>query len=467
MVIVLADDKIKSSQIDLTEGGVASGLMRFMWPIILGNLFTQVYNMVDSIIVGRFLGGAALAAVGSSFSITMMIYSFCISVGAGATVVISQCYGAHDKENMDKTANTALVLALLVGIAITIGFGLSARGLLALLNTPSNIYEDAYTYYIIVVIGTVGHLYYQMGSAILRGLGDSAWPLRLLIFCSVFNIFADLLFVVGFNMGVAGAAWATILAQLISGIAVIFRLCGKKYGITVNLRTLRIHGAIAKSILKIGIPAGMQQLVFAAGSSVVQSFTNSFGSDVVAAQSTVIKIDGFIMLPMQAIGTAIQTFVGQNIGANKTERLKEGARLAILFCAVISIGLGIVIMAIAPLGVSLFTSEKEIIRIGTIGLRTLGCFYIFMAANQVLTGIVRGAGASIVPMICAFINIAVRIIVGYLLAIRGIFVYNNEPFRGLWYAMIISNFISIAVMWVYYRGGTWKNARIEQVKNKI
>ena len=242
--------------------------------------------------------------------------------------MVSQYFGARQKDNVDKTVNSALLLAGCVAVVITVLWLLLAKPLLTLMNTPANIFDDALAYFYIIIIGTVGHLYYQMTSSILRGMGDSVWPLGLLIFCSIFNIILDLLFVVVFNMGVCGAAWATILAQLISAIAVVWRLCGKRYNITVNFKTLKIQKALAKSILLIGIPAGLQQLVTSAGSSVVQVFTNSFGSDVVAANSTIIKVDGFIILPLMAIGTAITTYVGQNIGAGKHDRLKKGIRLS-------------------------------------------------------------------------------------------------------------------------------------------
>ncbi len=311
-----AAKKVKG-QIDLTQGSVTKGFLAFMIPIIIGNIFTQLYNMVDSVIVGQFVGGEALAAVGASFSLNNMINAFLVSVGAGATVVVSQYYGARQQEDVNKTVNTALILAGIVGVAITVIWLLIAKPLLLVMDTPENIIEDALIYFYIVILGTVGHIYYQMTSAILRGMGDAIWPLGLLIFCSLMNVVLDLLFVAGFGMGVAGAAWATILSQLISAIAVVGRLCGRRYNITVNLKTLRIHPFMAKSILLIGIPAGMQQLVTAGGSAVVQVFTNSFGSNVVAANSTIIKVDGFIVLPLMAISTAIQTYVGQNVGAKK------------------------------------------------------------------------------------------------------------------------------------------------------
>ncbi|MBO5998080.1 MAG: MATE family efflux transporter [Lachnospiraceae bacterium] len=460
------EKRSNSAQIDLTQGDVRKGFFKFMWPIILGNIFTQIYNMVDSIVVGQFVGGEALAAVGACFTLTLMIYAFCIAVGSGATVVISQKFGAHDKEGVNLTANTALVLALIVGAILTVVFLILAKPLLLLLHTPANIFDDALTYFIIIIIATIGHLYYQMGSSILRGLGDSVWPLGLLIFCSVFNIFGDIVLVAGFKMGVAGAAWATLIAQLISGIAVVIRLCGKKYGITVNSKTLRIDGKTAATMLRIGIPAGLQQFVMSAGSSVIQRFTNSFGSDVVAAQSAVIKIDGFIMLPMMAISTASQTFVGQNIGAGKMDRVKEGSRFSISLTIIISLVLGIFLMIVAPYAVRLFTSEEAIVYIGTVGLRTLGFFYAFMGLSQTLTGIVRGAGASTMPMLASLVNICLRILLAYLFAIKGVININNELYRGLWIAMIICNGINMVIMLIYYFKGNWRSASKKIVQNQ-
>ncbi|MCI8893184.1 MAG: MATE family efflux transporter [Lachnospiraceae bacterium] len=446
---------------DLTQGNITKGFLAFMVPIILGNVFTQLYNMVDSVIVGQFVGGDALAAVGASFSLTMMINAFLISVGAGATVVVSQYYGARQKENVDKTVNSALLLAGLVAVGITILGMLAARPVLTLMHTPENIFQDALDYFYIIILGTVGHLYYQMTSSVLRGMGDSVWPLGLLIFCSLFNIGADLLFVVVFQMGVCGAAWATILSQLISAVVVVLRLCGRKYQITVNRSTLRIHGELAKSILMIGIPAGLQQLVMSAGGSVVQVFTNSFGSNVVAANSTIIKVDGFIILPLMAIGTAISTFVGQNIGAGKPERLKKGVGLSLWMSVGISVILGLLLAGIAPYAIMLFTDEEAIIGIGVIGLRTLGFFYVFQALNNCITGIVRGAGASGVPMLCAFLNMGVRILLSFLLA------YRAGNYRGLYEAMIIGNGCNAAALLLYYKFGNWRNASVVAAEGRM
>lgn len=446
--------KKSKGPMDLTQGNITKGFLAFMVPIIIGNIFTQLYNMVDSVIVGQFVGGEALAAVGASFSLNMMINAFLVSVGAGATVVVSQYYGARQKDNVDKTVNSALLLAGIVAVVITVIWLILARPLLTVMNTPENIFDDALAYFYIIIIGTIGHLYYQMTSSILRGMGDSVWPLGLLIFCSIFNIILDLLFVVVFHMGVTGAAWATILAQLISAIAVVCRLCGKRYNITVNLRSLRIKKSLAKAILVIGVPAGLQQLVTSAGSSVVQIFTNSFGSDVVAANSTIIKVDGFIVLPLMAIGTAITTYVGQNIGAGKHDRLKKGVRLSLWLSVAISVVLGLVLVAIAPYAVRLFTSETAIVEIGTVGLRTLGFFYVFMGVSNCITGIVRGAGASSFPMISAFINIGLRILFSYVLA------YRAGNFQGLYFAMIIGNGANMLALVLYYRFGNWKSASV-------
>lgn len=449
--------KQNRGQTDLTQGSVTKGFLVFMIPIILGNIFTQLYNMVDSIIVGQYVGGSALAAVGASFSLTMMINAFLVSVGAGATVVVAQYYGAGNRENVDKTVNTAMIIAGIVAILITIIGLVTAAPVLHLIKTPDEIFDDALTYYVIIVLGTIGHLYYQMSSAILRGIGDSVWPLGLLIFCSILNIGLDLLFVAVFGMGVAGAAWATILAQLISAVAVVIRLCGKNYNITVKPSTLRIHPDLAKSILMIGVPAGLQQFVTSAGSTVVQTFTNGFGTNIIAANNTIIKIDGFIILPMMAIGTAATTFVGQNIGAGKHDRLKKGNRLSIILACAIAFILGIVLMIIAPWAVRLFTSEHDIIYIGMIGLRTLGLFYIFTGLIQSMTGIIRGAGDSTIPMFSAFLNIGVRIVMAYVLA------FKTGDYKGLYYAMIAGNMINAGLLCIYYFSGRWRRSSL--IKN--
>lgn len=443
-----------SGQVDLTEGNVTKKFLIFMVPIIIGNLFTQLYNAVDSIIVGQFVGSKALAAVGITFPLTMIVNSFLISVGLGATVVVSQYYGSKNSEGINNTVNTVLVLASLVALGITVIGLILAKPVLKLLQTPAEIFDDAYAYLFIIILGTLGHLYYQMCSAILRGMGDSVFPLIILIFCSILNIVLDLLFVVVFNWGVQGAAWATILSQFISGIILILRLTGNRYNIKVNFHTLRINKEIAKSVLLIGVPAGLQQLVYASGSSVIQGFTNTFGSSVVAANSAVIKVDGFIILPNLAISQAIQSFVGQNIGAGKDERVKAGTRFSLLFSIAFSVILGIILFAFAPNAIKMFTTEEEIVRIGTIGLRTLGFFYAFQAIGFCMTGVLRGAGNSMIPMMMAFLNIGLRIIFAYILAIR------TNDFKGLYYAMIIGNAVNALVLMVYYHFGNWKKASV-------
>lgn len=444
----------KNGSIDLTQGNITKGFLTFMVPVVLGNVFTQLYNMVDSIIVGQFVGGHALGAVGASFSLTMMINAFLIAVGAGATVIISQYFGARQQDGVDRTVNTALIIAAIVSIILTIMALATSRGVLTLMQTPANVFDDALAYYRIIILGTAGHLFYQMCNAILRGMGDSMWPLGLLIFCSFLNVGLDLLFVVTFNMGIAGAAWATILAQLISAIAVVWRLIGKRYNIKVNLKTLKLDPAIAKSMLKIGVPAGMQQLITSAGGAVVQSFTNQFGSVVMAANTSIIRIDGFIILPMMAIGTAITTYVGQNIGAHKPDRLKAGIRLSMLWSVGISVILGVLLVALAPWALKIFTTEAEIIEIGSVGLRILGLFYVFMAVGNCITGVVRGAGKTFIPMLAAIVSIILRIGLAYLLAVQ------PGDYRGLFYAMIIANGCNMIILILYYCFGNWKGASI-------
>jgi len=446
--------KKNTGQIDLTEGSVVKSFLSFMVPIIIGNIFTQLYNTADSIIVGQFVGSNALAALGACFPLNMIINSFLVSVGAGATVVVSQYYGAKNQEGVSRTVNNALILASLVALGITVIGLISAKPVLNLLKTPEEIFDDAYIYLVITIIGTLGHLYYQMGSAILRGMGDSVFPLIMLIFCSLLNIVLDLLFVAVFHWGVAGAAWATILAQLISGITLIMRLTGKRYNVKVNRNTLKIEKDIAKPILFVGVPAGLQMLVYASGSSIVQGFTNTFGSNIIAANSSILKIDGFIILPNMAISTAIQAFVGQNIGAGKIDRLKKGNRVGMLFSIAISVVLGLVFVAFAPGAIGLFTSEAEVVRIGSIGLRTLGFFYVFQGISQCITGIVRGAGQSTVPMLTAFVNIGLRTAFSYILAVR------TNDYKGLYYAMIIGNAANALIMIIYYKLGSWRKASI-------
>lgn len=435
---------------DMTTGSVAKKLILFAIPVLGGSIFTQLYNVVDSIVVGQFVGAAALAAVGISFPISMLVNSIFAGLGTGSSVLVSQYYGAGQKKELNEMVNTTYTLALIIGAILTVVGMLVARPVLELLKTPDNVIDNATIYLRIVMFGSLGHLFYNMGAAILRGLGDSKWPMYFLIICAVLNIILDLLFVIAFHWDVAGVAWATIIAQLISGIGVVIRTVKGGYGVSISLKSLRVDGHKALMLAKIGIPSALSMLISSLGMLVIQRFNNSFGSDFLAGMTIMMKIDGFALIPLQALGMAITTFVGQNLGANKEDRVHKGVRTTMILIIAIGLVMGLIMYTLGYQLGGLFTKEAPAREVCQIGLRIVFIMYIAMGLQQAFNGIMRGAGAVSIPMIISFICLMVRIPVAYFLAIR------RNDYRGIFYSMIISSYCGAILLYLYYKFGGWK-----------
>ncbi len=435
---------------DMTQGSIMKKILLFSLPILGGSIFTQLYNVVDSLVVGNYIGADALAAVGSSFAISMVCNSIFAGLGLGSSVICSQLYGAGEKKELSKTVNTTFFLALIIGGILTIVGMLISRPILELLNTPENIIDSATIYLRIVFLGSIGHLFYNMGAAVLRGLGDSKWPMYFLIICAILNVILDLIFVIALDMGCAGVAWATIIAQFISAIGVVFRIARGGYHVTVNKDTLRLDGKKALMIAKIGIPSAVTMLVSSAGMLVIQSFSNSFGSNFVATMTVTMKIDGFALLPLQALGTAITTFVGQNLGADREDRVKEGVRKTSLLIVAVGLVMGVIMFFFGYQLVGAFTKEQEVREIGKVAMRIICVIYWAMGLQQAFSGIMRGAGAVTIPMIISIVCMLVRIPVAYLTAV----VPGN--YRGMFYSMVVSTMLGTLFLFLYYKFGNWK-----------
>ena len=436
---------------DLTEGNVVRKLLLFSLPIVAGNLFMQLYNVVDSLVVGNFVGSDAIAAVGASFPIMMLFNALYMGISAGASVVIAQCFGAKNKEALSIAGSTAFTLALLMGIVVTVIGLLFSKPLLLFLGTPENIIADSTAYLAIVFAGTVGNILYNLCSGVLRGLGDSRWPMLLLILSSIINIVLDLVFVINFNMGVAGVAWATTIAHFVSGICAWIRINKADYGLVFSLRKLQIDGVSAKLIVKLGLPAGLQMMANSLGSMVIQSFANSFGSDFIAANSLIMKVDGFAMTIMMGMGMALTTFVGQNVGAGRIDRVKKGVRATGTIIMAVGLSLGVLFFFFGILLMRAFTDAPEVLRLGEIGIRIIAFFYCFMGLGEALSGALRGAGSSMAPMLFSLASMVVRIPAAYFLAVQP---GNAE---GLFVSMVISILVRTGLVMLYYKKGKWKD----------
>jgi len=446
---------------DLTQGPIISKMLIFSVPMILGNLVFQFYNLADSLIVSNAYGTNALAAVSASFPIMMLFNAMFMGLATGAGIIISQFYGAKDQPNLQKAVDTSFTLCLIVGAIITaIGLTLSTP-LLRLLQTPSEIIQDSSTYLRIIYAGFLFNMVYNMGAGILRGMGDSKWPLIFLCISAGLNIVLDIAFVVGLRMGVAGAALATILCQLISAILTLMRMVKGGYPVKVRLHKFLMDKFHVQSIVRLGLPTALQNVAVSLGAVVIQSFSNSFGADFIAGNAIVMKVDGFAVLPMMGYSMALSTFVGQNIGAGQVERARKGIHYSMWIIIGFGLVLGVILWFFAKYLMLAFGAEPHVLELGINGIRILAFFYLFMGLNQSFSGALRGAGAAVMPMVSSLVGAFIRIPIAYFMAVRPQWQY------GLFWSMVISNIISFLIVYVYFQSGKWRKNAIVVTNAKI
>ena len=390
---------LKRRDTDMTEGSIVRHLALFAVPLLIGNLFQQFYSTVDSVIVGNFVGKQALAAVGCTASIVNSLIGFFIGLSAGAGVVISQYYGAHDDDKLHRTVETALGMTLILCAALT-ALGVTLTPLmLRMMQTPEDVFDAAALYLRIYFWGVTGQLLYNIGAGILRAVGDSTRPLYFLIFSTLSNTVLDLIFVKVFGMGIAGAAYATILAQALSALLVMSVLVRSDKAFHVELRLPRIEGMLLRRICAIGVPTALQMVITSVSNIFVQSYVNRFGSSAMAGWAAYVKIDGVAFLPVISLAIAITTFVGQNLGAGKMDRVKSAAPRCLGLSSIIMLVLLLPLMLFAPQLVGLFNREPEVLEYGTLFIRLISPFYLMTSINQVYSGAMRGVGNSRAPML--------------------------------------------------------------------
>ncbi|MBP5166934.1 MAG: MATE family efflux transporter [Oscillospiraceae bacterium] len=404
---------------DLTTGSITKKLVFFSLPIIVGNLAQQLYNVVDSIVVGNFAanGTECLAAVNASFPVMMVFNALYMGISMGSNIIIAQYKGAKDHERLEDTMTTTFVLSMLAGLVITVLGLIFARPILEALNTPDNIIEDAAVYLRIVFIGTCGNVVYNGFNGMLRGLGDAKWPLYALLVSSGLNIVLDIVFVMFFHWDVAGVAWATIIAHFISGLLLVWRQTSGVYGAKVNFRKLRVNGEIAKLIVRLGTPAAVQNLAFSGGMLINQSFSNRFSSDFIAANAIMMKVDGFAIMPMMGFNNAITTYVGQNIGAGNMKRVNRGIRTTLIISICCTLVVSVLMVLFGKYIMMAFGVTEKVLLMGVRGLSFVAFFYVFMAIQSVLTGALRGAGDAITSAVTSVVGTLVRVPLGWLLSI--------------------------------------------------
>jgi len=394
----MAQTQAKTKTMDMTSGSIAKLLIAFAIPLLMGNLFQQLYNTVDSLVVGNFVGKEALAAVGSTTPIINTLVMFFGGVAVGASVIISRYFGAHDDEKLHIAIETTMALTFVSSILCTIlGIAL-APGLLRFMDTPEDVLPEAATYLKIYFAGVSGLLIYNMASGILRAVGDTKRPLYFLIFSSIMNIVLDLLFVISFNLGIAGVAYATIISQFVSAILVMVILTRSTENYRFVWKDLCFNKKMLSQICTVGFPVGLQQAVTSFSNVYVQSYINSFGSSCMAGWSSYVKIDSFLMLPLQSMSQAGTTFASQNIGAKNLKRVKDGTKTAIWLSSAIIFVLALILWIFAPQMVALFNQDPEVIYYGTLFLRLCVFAVVICCPNQIYAGTLRGAGDAKSPM---------------------------------------------------------------------
>ncbi len=442
---------------DFTVGKEAKLILQFSVPLVLGNIFQNLYNVVDSIIVGRFLGKEALGAVGASFPIIFALISMVIGVGSGASTVISQYFGAKKIEEVKRTIDTIFVFFLGSSILITIlGITLSKQ-IFILLGLPDDILPQAVSYLRIYLLGMFFFFGFAGISSILRGLGDAKTPLYFMIIATVNNILFDLLFVVVFKWGIEGAALATILSEGGAFITAAIYLNKKHPIIKLSLRKYIFDRDIFKSCIRIGLPTGFQQSFVAFGMMAIMSIVNGFGTNAVAAYSAAMRIDSFVKMPAITFSSALSTFVGQNLGAFQEQRAKTGLRATLLFSTIYCIFVSMLIILFGQNIMSLFTHDPEVIKVGQDYLVIVSSFYLFFSIMFSFTGFLRGAGATLIPMIATFAAL-------YLIRIpAATFLSGIIGVNGIWWAEPMGTFVGMMILLIYYKSGKWKGKVI--VKN--
>ena len=389
----------KGNDVDMTQGNIVRHLIIFALPLLAGNVFQQMYNMVDTWVVGRYVSNEAYAAVGTNGPIINLLIGFFMGLSSGAGVVISQYYGAKRYEDVSRTVHTAITMTLILAVLFT-GLGLFLTPyLLSFMNTPANVLPESTTYLRIIFSGIGGLMIYNIGSGILRAVGDSQRPFYFLVVCAVMNTILDLVFVLVFRMGVAGVALATIVSQAVSAALVIITLLRTDECIKVRLKSLGIHFDMLKKIFRVGIPAAIQMAITAFSNIFVQSYINFFGDNCMSGWTTYAKVDQLLFLPMQSIALASTTFVGQNLGSNQVERAKKGVTRALLLAVTSTLILMVPVLIFAPQIVAFFNSKPEVVEYGSMLLRWMTPFYVLCCFNQIYSGALRGAGNSKAPMI--------------------------------------------------------------------
>lgn len=442
----------------MSEGMPWKRIVEFSVPMLIGNIAQQLYNTVDSIVVGKYVGDNALAAVGSAGPILNLLLVFFVGISTGAGIMVSQYFGAKDREKLSRTIGNCITLTILSTIVVMVLGPLVAHPMLAIMNTPESIIGWCTDYLVIFFIGGAGFVFYNMFSGILRGLGDSFSALGFLLLATALNIVLDIWFVAGLQLGVVGVALATVIAQAISAVFCLLKLLKMREVFDLNRKVMHPHKEYIARIMKLGLPSGVTQAIFSLAMVVVQSLTNSFGEMFIACNVIIMRIDGFAMMPNFTFGQAMTTYTGQNVGAGRIDRVRQGTRQG----AAIAVGTAVVLVSLILIFgrylMMAFTDTPELIDMSVYMMRILAVGYIAMAVSQVYSGVMRGAGDTITPMWISLITtVILRIPLAYGLAYltRSAEYANGRP-ESLFISLLACWVIGALITVFFYSRGKWR-----------
>ena len=447
---------------DMTEGTPWKKILIFTAPLLIGNIAQQLYSTVDSIVVGRYIGDNALAAVGSASPIFNLLLVMFMGISVGTSVMVAQYFGAKKSDDLSKTIGNCITLTAIASALIVIIGIFTTKPLLKLLRTPDSIIGWCNSYLKILVAGCAGVAYYNILCGVLRGLGDALSSLLYLLIATIVNTVLDILFVAKFQMGVPGVALATVIAQFLSAILCVIRLSRMRNIFSLHLRDLKISARHTKTIIRLGIPSGITQGLFSFAMIVVQSLTNHFGELVIAANVVIMRVDGFAMMPNFSFGTAMSTYAGQNIGAQRFDRVKKGAKQGTLMAVSISATITLILLLFGKYLMGIFTKTAELVNLSADMMKILAAGYIAMAVTQCLSGVIRGAGDTTTPMWIAVVTtFVIRIPLAY-----GISYLTRTPekpygaYQCIWISLLAAWIVGAVITSICYCKGRWKKKSI-------
>ena len=447
----------------MTQGAPWKGILYFTVPMLIGNIAQQLYSTVDSIVVGQYVGDNALAAVGSATPILNLLLVLFIGISAGVNIMVSQYFGAKNREGLSYTIGNSIIVTAISCVALIAIAAPLIRPILTMLNTPDSIFDWCADYLMISLIGMAGMAYYNILSGVLRGLGDSFSALIYLLVATVLNIVLDVYFVAELGMEVAGVALATVIAQFVSSALCLIKLARMREHFDFGLKFMRPKGAFVKTIVKLGLPAGFTQAIFSSAMLLVQSLTNSFGEQLIAANVIVMRVDGFAMMPNFSFGTALTTFAGQNVGAGKYDRVTKGAKQGTWMAVACSAFITVAILLFGKYLMAIFTDTAELVDLSYYLMTILAVGYIGMAVTQSLSGIMRGAGDTMTPM---WISLITTVVIRVPLAYGISYLTRTEElpfgrFECISVSLLTSWVLGAVLTLIFYKIGKWKTKALQ------